>query len=108
MAGLQALGWQVTEDCSFDSLLVYAEEEIEGHCPIVITRSYFVEDLCGNRSNTITQIINIQDTTRPVFEGLPTELTLTSDECLFFVPDFEEEATAHVTDNCSDGLTYDQ
>ena len=108
VAGLQELGLQVTEDCSFDSLVVYADEQVEGHCPIVVTRTYQVEDLCGNLSNTFTQVINIQDTTKPVFADMLTELTLTSENCRFLVPDFEEEAMAHVSDNCSDGLTFEQ
>ena len=108
VAALQALGLQVTENCSFDSLRVYADEQIAGHCPTVVTRTYYVEDLCGNLSNTVTQVINITDTTAPVFNGLSTELTLTSQDCQFLVPDFEADAAAHVSDNCSDGLAYGQ
>ena len=108
VAGLQALGLQVYENCSFDSLRVYAEEQVSGHCPIVVRRTYYLEDLCGNFSDDYTLTINIQDTSRPVFEGLLNELTITSQDCQFLVPDFEAEATAHVSDNCSDGLTYEQ
>lgn len=108
VAALQALGLQIVEDCTPDSMRVIATENVEGTCPMVITRTYVVEDLCGNPSEVISQTIFIQDTTAPVISGLLTEMTLTSASCEFLVPDFADEVLGHATDNCSSVLTYSQ
>jgi len=62
------------------------------------TNTWTVKDDCGNTSNTFTQVITIQDTTKPTFIGeLPTEITVSCDA----VP---EPANVEATDNCNGNL----
>lgn len=109
VAELEALGLQITENCTYESLTVRSQQTVVGYCPIVVTRTYSVEDDCGNISNEVVQIINIQDTVAPVFNGLMQEMTLTSTNCEFVVPDFNDLVIHHhVSDNCLNELTYSQ
>ncbi|MRX67633.1 T9SS type B sorting domain-containing protein [Flavobacterium resistens] len=62
------------------------------------TNTWTVKDDCGNTSGTFTQIITIQDTTNPVFNGeLPTDITVSCDA----VP---EPANVQASDNCGGDL----
>jgi gliding motility-associated-like protein len=62
------------------------------------TNTWTVKDDCGNISDTFTQVITIQDTTKPIFIGnLPTDITVSCDA----VP---EPATVETSDNCSTDL----
>jgi gliding motility-associated-like protein len=62
------------------------------------TNTWTVSDDCGNISDTFTQIITIQDTTKPIFSGdLPTDITVSCDA----VP---QPADMNVADNCNLGL----
>ncbi len=84
---------EAIDDCS-EVLMSYEDtEEIIG-CRRVITRTWTAEDECGNSSTRIQSII-ISDTTPPVFEGTPEDLSLT---CGAFIP---EPLDFSVTDNCS-------
>ena len=59
------------------------------------TNTWVAKDECGNSTNIFTQIITIQDTTAPVFNGeLPVNMTVSCDK----VPE-----AAHITavDNCN-------
>jgi gliding motility-associated-like protein len=62
------------------------------------TNTWTVKDDCGNTSETFTQIITIQDTTKPAFVGeLPSDITVSCDA----VPEpFNMEAS----DNCNGDL----
>ncbi|MCB9307640.1 MAG: hypothetical protein H6565_13680 [Lewinellaceae bacterium] len=60
-----------------------------------ITRTWSVEDDCGNQ-NTLVQVITVQDATPPVFEGVPASVTIT---CADPVPPTPTGVT--VSDNCS-------
>ncbi|KAF2078699.1 HYR-like domain-containing protein, partial [Flavobacterium sharifuzzamanii] len=62
------------------------------------TNTWTVKDDCGNTSDTFTQVITIQDTTKPTFVGeLPTDITVSCDA----VPEpFNMEAS----DNCNGNL----
>ncbi|MFH7009641.1 gliding motility-associated C-terminal domain-containing protein, partial [Flavobacterium plurextorum] len=62
------------------------------------TNTWTVKDDCGNTSETFTQIITIQDTTKPTFVGnLPSDVTVSCDA----VPEpFNMEAS----DNCNGDL----
>ncbi|KAF2327669.1 T9SS type B sorting domain-containing protein, partial [Flavobacterium nitrogenifigens] len=62
------------------------------------TNTWTVKDNCGNTSDTFTQVITIQDTTKPTFAGeLPTDITVSCDA----VPEpFNMEAS----DNCNGNL----
>ncbi|WP_264538263.1 gliding motility-associated C-terminal domain-containing protein [Flavobacterium sp. N1736] len=62
------------------------------------TNTWVVSDDCGNISDTFTQIITIEDTTKPTFSGdLPTDITVSCDA----VP---EPAEMQATDNCDSNL----
>jgi len=61
------------------------------------TNTWTVKDDCGNTSEIFTQVITIQDTTKPVFNGeLPSDITVSCDA----VP---EPANIQATDNCGGG-----
>ncbi|MFQ6603797.1 gliding motility-associated C-terminal domain-containing protein, partial [Flavobacterium sp. C3NV] len=62
------------------------------------TNAWTVKDDCGNTSDSFTQVITIQDTTKPTFIGeLPTDITVSCDA----VP---EPANVEATDNCNGNL----
>ena len=67
VAQLEALGLTIADACTPDNqLLVTHQDAVEGTCPVVITRTYTVTDLCGNAANT-TSTITIVDGTPPAF-----------------------------------------
>ncbi|WP_165768462.1 T9SS type B sorting domain-containing protein [Flavobacterium piscis] len=62
------------------------------------TNTWTVKDDCGNTSDTFTQVITIQDTTKPTFIGdLPKDITVSCDA----VP---EPANIEANDNCNGNL----
>ncbi|WP_068845941.1 gliding motility-associated C-terminal domain-containing protein [Flavobacterium chilense] len=62
------------------------------------TNTWTVKDDCGNISDTFTQVITLQDTTKPIFTGdLPSDITVSCDA----VP---APATIQVSDNCNGNL----
>jgi gliding motility-associated-like protein len=62
------------------------------------TNTWTVKDDCGNTSDTFTQVITIEDTTKPMFTGnLPADITVSCDA----VP---EPATLEASDNCNSNL----
>ncbi|MCM0667807.1 gliding motility-associated C-terminal domain-containing protein [Flavobacterium tyrosinilyticum] len=62
------------------------------------TNTWTVKDDCGNTSETFTQIITIQDTTKPTFVGeLPSDITVSCDA----VP---EPFNIEASDNCNGDL----
>ena len=105
---LEALGVEIVEQCS--DVTVHYTEIVAGSCPIVVTRTYSVEDACENISNEVQQVINIQDTTRPDFRITLVDSTLVSDNCTFEVPDYVEIVMNTLYDNCTptDELTVHQ
>ena len=98
-AALEALGVEIVETCS--EVTVHYTETVEGICQIVVTRTYTVEDSCGNLSNEVTQVITIQDTTRPDFNITLSDSLLESNNCEFVVPDYVAIVMNTVTDNCA-------
>ena len=91
-----------TDNCSFndgeiEGLTVdYSEEYTEGNCAYnyTLTRTWVATDECDN-STTHTQIVTVQDTTKPVFnEELPQDTRVNCDA----VP---EADILTATDNCS-------
>ena len=107
-AALESLGVEIVETCS--EVTVHYTETVEGTCPIVVTRTYSVEDACGNVSNEVVQVINIQDTTRPDFGITLSDSLLVSDSCVFVVPDYVGIVMNTLTDNCTatNALTVEQ
>ena len=70
VAQLEALGLTIADACTPDNqLLVTHQDAVEGSCPVVITRTYTVTDLCGNESTASYQI-SVDDTTPPVINGI--------------------------------------
>ena len=92
IAELEALGdpgnpLLVNDDVTIDAdLFLTFSDQINGTCPIIVTRTYTVTDECGN-SVDIIQTITIQDATAPTFtapsaincEDDATDLALTGD-----------------------------
>ena len=70
VALLEGLGVAINDLCTPDISLVVAHSDGPGvgSCPFVFTRTYTVTDVCGNVS-TVTQTINLGDTTAPVITG---------------------------------------
>jgi gliding motility-associated-like protein len=69
VAGLEALGVTVADACVADaSLLVIHSDVVSGACPVLITRTYTVFDLCGNASGVV-QNITVTDNEAPVIAG---------------------------------------
>ena len=59
--------WLVGECCR----RVQCASDTTGSCPIVVTRRYTVVDLCGNVSDTVRQVILVNDGTAPVVSSEP-------------------------------------
>jgi gliding motility-associated-like protein len=69
VAGLEALGITIADNCTSDAnLVVTFTETAAGSCPLVITRTYTITDACNNQS-TVTETINIGDNIAPVVTG---------------------------------------
>ncbi len=60
---LTSLGGTASDFCGIDSL--YYRDVQSGTCPIVVTRTFTVVDLCGN-TDQCTQTIQVDDTTDPI------------------------------------------
>ncbi|MBY0543506.1 MAG: gliding motility-associated C-terminal domain-containing protein [Sphingobacteriaceae bacterium] len=79
VAGLEALGLVISDNCTTDALLTVSYVDVAtGTCPIVVTRTYTITDACGN-FETVSQTINIIDTTKPKVTG--TIATITVEGC---------------------------
>jgi hypothetical protein len=69
VAELESNGVMISDNCTADGdLNVQVSGEMSGTCPIVMTRTYTVTDVCSNESVDIVQTINIDDTTAPMAE----------------------------------------
>ena len=75
----------IMDNCSDDANLTVdvSDDGGIGTCPVVVTRTYTVTDECDNTSSTFTHVININDTTSPVFDAPPAAVTV---ECFDDVP----------------------
>jgi hypothetical protein len=83
-----------TDDCSGASVTTYTDVR-SGSCPEILTRTWSVEDSCGNAA-TCVQVITIQDNTPPILI-CPGDVTI---DCSASTdPANTGEATA--TDDCS-------
>jgi uncharacterized repeat protein (TIGR01451 family) len=100
VAGLEALGLSISDNCASDEDLAVTHEDVaDGTCPITVTRTYTITDAYGNFAEVV-QIIYIDDTTPPVITcpgGTP--FTVTVNAGLTYVHDGTDwDATA--TDDC--------
>ena len=97
VAGLEAMGAVIEDNCTDDGdMVVTSEDASSGTCPVVVTRTYTVTDLLGNES-TITQTINVQDVTVPTIAS-PAKITVHMNDGCNWVGDY---GTAAATDNCT-------
>ncbi|MBR5695743.1 MAG: InlB B-repeat-containing protein, partial [Paludibacteraceae bacterium] len=102
VAELEALGLSVSDNCTDDAdMIVEYDEENEGTCPIVVTRTYTIKDACGNPT-TVSQTIKVDDTTKPsISDELITSSPADVANCIFTVPDFESVVRSEASDNCT-------
>ena len=76
-------GGSSSDDCAVTNI-TYQDSAL-GTCPIVVTRAWKVFDAAGNVSSC-NQIINIQDTTKPVLAGQGANFTSCSSAYSFTAP----------------------
>ncbi|MCH2199670.1 MAG: T9SS type A sorting domain-containing protein [Flavobacteriales bacterium] len=85
-----------TDNCDMDVTVTYNENFTELDCGFMVTRMWTATDACGN-SVTESQTITAIDTTNPVVEFAPADVTIECDE--------EEPAGMPIfSDNCDDEL----
>ncbi|MEZ4800189.1 MAG: T9SS type A sorting domain-containing protein [Flavobacteriales bacterium] len=83
--------------CDSDLEVSFEEVQDPATCGYVINRTWTATDDCGN-SASYTQIITIVDTTAPVLEGVPANITVECDN----VPAISDAVTAF--DSCDGAL----
>ena len=87
----------VTDDCDTDVEIAFEEIQEAGRCEdsYVILRSWTATDDCGN-STQATQVINVDDTTDPILDGIPADITVDASAG----ETTPNPATPTATDNC--------
>ena len=97
VANLEAMGVTIGDNCTADvNLTVTSTETAAGTCPIVITRTYTVEDECGNTS-TVDQTLEVEDTQAPTASNPAT----TTVQCASDVPATDPTVVTDEADNCT-------
>lgn len=89
-----------TDNCASSVLISYiGDTRTNGPCPdsYTLTRSWKAADSCGNTA-IATQLITVQDTTRPKFTFIPVAITVSCDN----IPG---PGTPTATDNCDNSVT---
>ncbi|MRG44417.1 T9SS type B sorting domain-containing protein [Chitinophaga sp. SYP-B3965] len=88
-----------TDNCSATVTVTKAETRTNGTCDnnYILTRTWTATDACGN-DTTYTQVVTVQDTTKPIFPTVPADTTVNCD----VVP---AQVTLAATDNCSGTVT---
>jgi len=83
-----------TDDCDEYPSVKYEETKTNGDCKnsYLLIRTWTATDECGNEA-TGSQTVTVQDTTPPVLNGVPSEITVNCDH----IP---EQATVTASDNC--------
>lgn len=101
-AELEALGLNISDNCTADSLLVITSVD-NAHgtsCPTIVERTYTVADQCGN-DTTFSYNIIIRDIEKPTFVA-PNDLTISKDSMCQFNADPAITGTAtELQDNCT-------
>ncbi|SDG28594.1 HYR-like domain-containing protein [Chitinophaga filiformis] len=88
-----------TDNCDGD---IPADCSVTGSgtaCDSTITRKWIFTDACGN-SDSVTQVINIKDDTKPVLSGTADDVNVTCSK------DIPEAAKISATDNCGEPTVY--
>jgi hypothetical protein len=90
-----------SDNCDDQVSVVFNEVNEEGECANAYTliRTWTATDDCGN-SSVLTQIINVEDNTAPVFVDVPADATYNCDD---EIPALED---CIAVDNCSEIITY--
>ena len=89
-----AAGGAIANVGSIGTYTISYQDSQSGTCPVVVTRTFSVNTVCG--ATTATQTITVQDTTPPVLGTLPAPSTF---NCIDGIPSF---ATPSATDSCSE------
>ncbi|MFD2534321.1 HYR-like domain-containing protein, partial [Gelatiniphilus marinus] len=96
VAGLEALGLTIADNCTSNTdLVVTNSDTASGTCPTVVNRTYTITDACGN-SVTATQTINVNDTTAPTASN-PAGITIPGGPA----PAPDVEVVTDEADNCT-------
>ncbi|SIN80800.1 gliding motility-associated C-terminal domain-containing protein, partial [Chitinophaga niabensis] len=87
------------DNCSATVTVTKAETRVNGSCAnsYQLIRTWTATDACGN-DTTYTQLVTVQDTTKPIFPAVPADTIVNCDA----VP---AQATIAATDNCSGTVT---
>ena len=84
-------------------LTVTSSDASTGTCPLVITRTYVVQDACGNTTAGIVHTITVDDTVAPIFTNPPTDISVETEAN-------ETEANvviiAEVDETCNFSISY--
>ena len=92
----------VTENCLLDGVTVEQIAEFSSGCRGMLSMRYTATDACGN-SSILEQLVQLVDTTGPVFDALPADLTLNcGDELPSYV-----DGSALATDACGGEVTIE-
>lgn len=69
VAQLESMGLAISDACTSDgNLIVTNQDAVSGTCPMLISRTYSIKDMCNNTS-TILQTIQVDDNTPPTITG---------------------------------------
>ncbi len=92
-----AAGNTASDNCGVDpaSFTLVSEDTLLYGCPLVIERLYQISDLCGNVSCCGKQLISYVDEEAPVFDFLPSNLSLSCSDVIPPAP------VLTATDNCT-------
>jgi hypothetical protein len=86
------------DNCDNDvTVVVTSEFQVSGECYGQLLRTYLATDNCGNTAEAF-QIINLIDTTAPVIEGVPADVTISCGSELPAMP------AVIATDNCTESV----
>ncbi|WP_159517808.1 beta strand repeat-containing protein, partial [Sunxiuqinia indica] len=83
VAEFEAAGGILTDNCNIDalSLNMINETTSVGSCPIIVSRTYQIADLCENIA-TCTQTFTINDTEAPVLHDIPADVEFECSDCV--------------------------
>jgi len=99
VAGLEAMGLSITDACVADAnLTVTNSDTATGNYPTVVTRTYTIEDFCGN-SSTATHTITIEDNENPTIT-CPTTVIVPVDNDICTASNVDLGSTPTGLDNC--------
>lgn len=100
---LEAMGVTISDNCTANEDLVITHNDVEnGSCPVVVTRTYTVTDLCGNGSD-IEQTISVNDTEAPTADT-PVAINV---DCVDDVPASDITVVTGILDNCDTNPTVE-